>query len=245
LNIQKLLIKREMKLILKIITLNTLFEVEEISSISIELITELLIKRYKKQGKLRPEAALNAYIRDVTNQSEGMSREEAIMHLFRQTAKDGTEKQVVEQFIANQPEIEKLREKIDTLTLHFSAGEISEDTYFRAVKKIEDKITKLQGDLKIPPVEKRKLQAPSAIFRSTMQEKKEVESRIETIHHYDSPSSWWWLAPLFFGIPGGIFAYIIVKDADEDMAESLLLFSVLSTIILAILGYIGFFWFLF
>ena len=51
------------------------------------------------------------------------------------------------------------------------------------------------------------------------------------------PSALWYLVPFFFGIIGGIIAYVGVKDEDEDMANGLLLFGIVWSIILAVLAY--------
>lgn len=49
------------------------------------------------------------------------------------------------------------------------------------------------------------------------------------------PSGLWYLIPLFFGILGGIVAYVGVKDDDKDMANNLLIFGLVWTIILVII----------
>ena len=46
------------------------------------------------------------------------------------------------------------------------------------------------------------------------------------------PSILWYLIPLFFGILGGIVAYVGVKDDDKEMANNLLLFGIIWTLIL-------------
>ena len=46
------------------------------------------------------------------------------------------------------------------------------------------------------------------------------------------PCILWYLVPLFFGILGGIVAYIGVKDDDKEMANNLLIFGIVWTIIL-------------
>ena len=46
------------------------------------------------------------------------------------------------------------------------------------------------------------------------------------------PSILWYLVPLFFGIIGGIVAYIGVKDDDKEMATNLLIFGIIWTLIL-------------
>ena len=47
-----------------------------------------------------------------------------------------------------------------------------------------------------------------------------------------SPTALWYLLPFLFGIIGGIVAYVGVKDEDTEMANSLLIFSLVWTIVL-------------
>ena len=46
------------------------------------------------------------------------------------------------------------------------------------------------------------------------------------------PSILWYLVPFFFGILGGIVAYIGVKNDDKEMANNLLILGIIWTIIL-------------
>lgn len=46
------------------------------------------------------------------------------------------------------------------------------------------------------------------------------------------PSGLWYLVPLFFGVVGGIVAYVGVKDEDEEMAKFLLSFVILWGVVL-------------
>lgn len=54
-------------------------------------------------------------------------------------------------------------------------------------------------------------------------------------HAPSKPTGWWYLVPFFFGILGGLVAYIGVRDQDRDMATNLLAFSIFITIIDVIL----------
>jgi RNA polymerase subunit RPABC4/transcription elongation factor Spt4 len=57
--------------------------------------------------------------------------------------------------------------------------------------------------------------------------------------HYDSfynkPSNAWYLAPLLFGLIGGLIAYVGTKDEDKDMANNLLIFGLIWSIFLFII----------
>ena len=213
-----------------------------------------LLKKYREREFLNPESALNHDIQSLMDEKgkteeeiilhlyrlmekEGKTREEAILHFHQELerAKDKTERQAIEHNTAIQSQIVKLREKIDTLTVNFSKGKISEEIYLRAVKTIEEEISKLRGEQKTSVIERQQLQAPKTNFRPVSVETTEVK---EETHYYGSPSAFWWLVPFLFGLIGGIVAYIGVKDDDSDMADKLLIFGIIWTIVLFILGWI-------
>lgn len=57
----------------------------------------------------------------------------------------------------------------------------------------------------------------------------------------EKPSSAWWLVPLFFGIIGGLIAYVGVKDEDEDFAYALLGAGIAITVLAILMVMIYFF----
>jgi len=108
-------------------------------------------------------------------------------------------------------QIEQYREKINRLTVLFSDGEVSEDSYISAVKKIEENIDRLRSE-------------------------KGILTEHE-VRRVGKPTALWWLVPIFFGIIGGIVAYVGVKGDDQDMADGLLIFGIVWSIILFALGW--------
>ena len=44
-------------------------------------------------------------------------------------------------------------------------------------------------------------------------------------------SRWWYLLPIFFGIIGGIIAYLILKDDDRELAKNCLYLGIVLTVI--------------
>jgi len=118
----------------------------------------------------------------------------------------------VEKFVrelVKEQEIKQLKKKTEELSVLFSQSKISEESYKIAVKKIEENISELRSGMELSVVEKK--------FK---------------------PSALWWLVPFFFGILGGIIAYVGVKDDDKGMAENLLIFGILWSIILFIIAFI-------
>jgi len=59
-------------------------------------------------------------------------------------------------------------------------------------------------------------------------EKPELKEQQITV---SKPSSAWYFVPLFLGILGGIIAYLVVRDEDRNMANSMLIVGILSTFI--------------
>jgi hypothetical protein len=51
----------------------------------------------------------------------------------------------------------------------------------------------------------------------------------------ERPTTLWYLVPFFFGLIGGLIGYVGVKDEDKGMADSLLVFGIIWTFILAII----------
>lgn len=133
------------------------------SSNETDTIYEQLLLRFKRKGFVMPEAALDISIRNVMQ--KGRTRQEAIRELNSsdspwtfspKTPLDAVQQEKeTEQNTAVLEQIASLREKIDSLTTLFSKGEITEETYLRGVRKIEDDISRLQREHGIPEAEQR------------------------------------------------------------------------------------------
>jgi len=153
---------------------------------------KLLFRYYAKKFPNDPSETVRDLMEiDIRKSIEsGRSREEAISEILERSAS-------IEQRIRN------YENRIDRLTILFAEGEIGEESYKRAIKTLENKLSQLKNEPKIL---------------------KARELREETISR--KPSALWFLVPFFFGIIGGIISYVGVKDDDEDMAATLLLFGI-------------------
>jgi len=116
-------------------------------------------------------------------------------------------------------EIEKCKERIERLAVLLADGKIGEQSYAAASRTLEDKIESL----------KKAKENPNIVISSS----KGLE-RSEEDTSYERPTLLWYLVPFFFGIIGGIVGYVGVKDEDKEMADILLVFGILWSIILAI-----------
>ncbi len=122
------------------------------------------------------------------------------------------------------PPIEEYEKSIERLTTLFSKGEINEESYKIAVKRIERDM----GDL-------RSGNGVSVTMPARTKPKKSY-----SYYEHTEPTRLWYIVPLFFGILGGLVAYVGVKDEDKRMAENLLVLGFFMTIVDAFLIY---FWF--
>lgn len=72
-------------------------------------------------------------------------------------------------------------------------------------------------------------------------EPSESSSQFPYTSHIEQPTALWYLLPFLLGLIGGIIAYVAVRHEDTEMAESLLLLSIMWTAILGVL-YVLFIW---
>jgi len=149
------------------------------SSYEADAIYRLLLKRYEEKGFLTPRAALDSNVESLV--LKGRTREEAIRELNSsdspwmysppEQSTVSKQEEETEQQKAVLGQIASLKEKIDSLTSLFSKGEITEETYLRGVKKIEDDISRLQREHGIP--EQKRI--PRSVSETARQEEEERE----------------------------------------------------------------------
>lgn len=120
-------------------------------------------------------------------------------------------------------ETKKCQERIERLAVLLAEEKISEQSYKTSTKALEDKLERLKKYKENP-------NTSLSISESTPSEEFE---EFETAPS-ESPTTLWYLVPFFFGIIGGIVGYVATKDDDEDMANGLLLFGIIWSVILAI-----------
>ncbi len=118
-------------------------------------------------------------------------------------------------------EIKKYEEEKSKLSVLFANGKIGEQSYLAAIKTLESKIE----ELKESPL-------PSLNHEIVSHGVNEFEKAVDLA---EKPTLLWYLVPFFFGIIGGIVAYVGTKDEDEGMATNLLLFGIVWSIVLIII----------
>ncbi len=202
---------------------NMKFQVSEreaekwLKEVHVEALYEELLRYYSTQHT-NPKEILYYRIKEL--QREGRTREEAILALYeeekpgeaisRRKAQEAVEKQILE------------REKtLERLTILFSKGEINEESYRIGVKEIEKDMKNLRGGKRVSV---------------TMPARTKPEKPY-SYHAYMEPTKLWYLVPFFFGLLGGVVAYVGVKDEDRGMAENLLVLGFFMTVVYALLVY--------
>ncbi len=120
-------------------------------------------------------------------------------------------------------EISNYKKSIEKLAVFFAEGKITEESYLRSVKSLEDKISNFEDVMK----------NPASYQRDTFQSNEDNSD-------YEKPTILWYLAPLFFGLIGGLIAYVGTKDRDKDMASYLLVFGIFMTLVFVIIDVVLF-----
>jgi hypothetical protein len=122
-------------------------------------------------------------------------------------------------------EIQRVEAKIRELAALYADGKVGEQSYVVTAKTLEKKLENLKWEK----------DNPHAQLHATKSSSYELEEREQLrTELVEKPTGLWYLAPFFFGIIGGIIAYVATKDEDKGMADSLLIFGILWTVILII-----------
>ncbi|MEM3714648.1 MAG: hypothetical protein QXF82_06850 [Nitrososphaeria archaeon] len=126
-------------------------------------------------------------------------------------------------------EIKAYEEEKAKLAVLFANQKIGEKSYLAATKALESKITELKKAKESPTL------SQETIAKLYEADKFEEENSSEA-----KPTALWYLVPFFFGLIGGIIAYVGTNDKDEQMAYNLLVFGIIWTIILIVVYFILF-----
>lgn len=110
------------------------------------------------------------------------------------------------------------------LAVLFADGKIGEKSYLVAIGTLESKIGELEKVKENP--------RNRSVSVTSFEESSEFE---ETSNSIARPSALWYLVPFFFGIIGGIVGYVGTKDEDQGMADGLLFFGIVWTIVVGLL----------
>lgn len=136
--------------------------------------------------------------------------------------KSGAVQNVSQSAESIEQEKRKCEERIERLAVLLADGKIGEQSYVAATKALENRLDALKKAKSNPNV----MMSPSRDVGGF----DEVSS--------GRPTLLWYLVPFFFGILGGIVGYVGTKDEDKDMANGLLLFGAIWSIILYIFYWI-------
>jgi hypothetical protein len=122
-------------------------------------------------------------------------------------------------------EIKRCEAKIQKLAALYADGRIGEQSYVVTAKTLENKLEKLKRAKDNPNIELPITES----YSYRVEEPKDLETEF-----IEKPTVLWYFVPFFFGIIGGIIAYVATKDEDKEMADSLLIFGIVWTVILTI-----------
>ena len=124
--------------------------------------------------------------------------------------------------VSIEQETRKCEERIERLAVLLADGKIGEQSYVAATKALENRLDAI----------KKAKSNPNVVLSSS----RDVSGFEEVTS--GRPTLLWYLVPFLFGILGGIVGYVGTKDEDKDMANGLLLFGAIWSIILYIFYWI-------
>lgn len=137
---------------------------------------------------------------------------------------------IIEKKIDGLDETTKTLKKFEAL---YKEGKISAATYSISIETLEKKLEKPNRlGVKLPSSKSATLEDP--FYQDSHEDTswyKDRSSFKESNEYREPPSSWWYLAPLLFGLIGGLIGYVGLKDQDQGMAESILLLGFVITIL--------------
>jgi len=185
------------------------------------------VKELMEKGRTRKEAILEV------SKNMKFDVSEAEVEKWLKVLKKEKPSEEIKKVAKMEQQIKDYEKSVERLTTLFSRGEISEESYKRAIKTIERNINELRSGKEV----------------SVVEERKETIVKPETFHpsyarKYTEPTKLWYLAPFFFGIIGGLIGYVAVKGEDDEMATNLLMLGIFMFFVDIFVGWLFYNWLL-